>query len=118
MSCASRAEAAARRLAIPAAVLGAAYLAWTVAVAMDRNDKDLFPPALPAALGIAALALAVVFVYAGRSGRAFAMTGARDDLARRDALHEPLPARDGVEHRLREQPHGRRARRRRTTRSR
>ena len=45
----SRAEAAARRLAIPGAVLGAAYVAWTVAVAMDRNDKDLFPPALPAA---------------------------------------------------------------------
>ena len=41
---------------------------------MDRNDKDLFPPALPAALGIAALGLAVVFVFAGRTGRAFAMT--------------------------------------------
>jgi cytochrome bd ubiquinol oxidase subunit II len=70
----ARAEAAARRLAIPAAALGAAYLAWTVAVAMDRNDKDLFPPALPAAIGIAALALAVVFLYTGSSGRAFAMT--------------------------------------------
>ena len=69
-----RAEAVARRLAIPAALLGIAYLAWTVAVAMDRNDKDLFPPALPAALGIAALGLAVVFVFAGRTGRAFAMT--------------------------------------------
>src|SRR4029453_17162504 len=69
-----RAEAAARRLAIPAAALGAAYLAWTVVVAIDRNDKDLFPPALPAALGIAALALAVVFLYTGSSGRAFAMT--------------------------------------------
>ena len=41
---------------------------------MDRNDKDLFPPAIPAALGIAALALAVVFMFAGRHGRAFAMT--------------------------------------------
>ena len=69
-----RAEAAARRLALPAAVLGAAYLVWTVAVAIDRNEKDLFPPALPAALGIAALALAVVFLYTGRNGRAFAMT--------------------------------------------
>ena len=69
-----RAEAAARRLAIPAALLGAVYLAWTVAVAMDRNDKDLFPPAIPAAVGIAALALAVVFLFAGRTGRAFAMT--------------------------------------------
>ena len=70
-----RAEAAARRLALPAAVLGAVYLVWTVAVAIDRNEKDLFPPALPAALGIATLALAVVFLYTGRNGRAFAMTG-------------------------------------------
>ena len=69
-----RAEAVARRLALPAAVLGAAYLAWTVAIAMDRNDKDLFPPAIPAAVGIAALALAVVFLFAGNNGRAFAMT--------------------------------------------
>ncbi len=70
----SRAEGAARKLAIPAAVLGAVYMAWTVAVAMDRNDKDLFPPVLPAALGIAALALATLFLYTGRNGRAFAMT--------------------------------------------
>jgi cytochrome bd ubiquinol oxidase subunit II len=69
-----RAERAARRLAIPAAVVAAVFLAWTVAVAIDRNDKDLFPPALPAALGIAALALAVVFVFMGRTGRAFTMT--------------------------------------------
>jgi cytochrome bd ubiquinol oxidase subunit II len=69
-----RAERAARRLAIPGAVLAAAYVAWTVAVGMDRNDKDLFPPVLPASLAIAALALAVVFVYMGRYGRAFAMT--------------------------------------------
>jgi cytochrome d ubiquinol oxidase subunit II len=42
---------------------------------MDRNDKDLFPPALPAALAVVALALSVAFLIAGRSGRAFAMTG-------------------------------------------
>jgi cytochrome d ubiquinol oxidase subunit II len=69
-----QAERAARKLAIPAAVLAAAYLAWTVAVGMDRNDKDLFPPVLPAVLGIAALALAIVFLFARRNGRAFAMT--------------------------------------------
>ena len=69
-----RAENAARKLAIPAAVLGALYLAWTVAVGMDGNDKDLFPPALPAAVGVAALALAVAFTFLGRNGRAFAMT--------------------------------------------
>ncbi|HEU5207513.1 MAG TPA: cytochrome d ubiquinol oxidase subunit II [Gaiellaceae bacterium] len=70
-----RAEHAARRLALPAAVLAAAFLVWTVVVAMDRNDKELFPPVLPAALGIVALGLAVVFLFAGRTGRAFAMTG-------------------------------------------
>jgi cytochrome d ubiquinol oxidase subunit II len=71
-----RAEHAARRLALPAAALGALLLVWTVAVAMDRNEKDLFPPALPAILGIAALALAVAFLLTGRYGRAFAMTSA------------------------------------------
>ena len=71
----ARAEHAARRLAIPAALVAAGFMAWTVAVAMDRNDKDLFPPAFPTALGIAAIALAVVFLFAGRHGRAFAMTG-------------------------------------------
>ena len=71
---AERAEHAARRLALPGAIVAAGFLVWTVVVAMDRNDKDLFPPALPAAVGIAALALAVVFLFTGRNGRAFAMT--------------------------------------------
>jgi cytochrome d ubiquinol oxidase subunit II len=70
-----RAEHAARRLAIPAAALGVVFVVWTVAVAMDRNDKDLFPPALPAAIALAALALALVFLARGRNGRAFSMTG-------------------------------------------
>jgi cytochrome d ubiquinol oxidase subunit II len=70
-----RAERAARRLSVPAAVVSAGFLVWTVAVAMDRNDKSLFPPVLPAALGIVALTLAVAFLFAGRPGRAFTMTG-------------------------------------------
>jgi cytochrome d ubiquinol oxidase subunit II len=69
-----RAAAAARRLAIPAVVVGALALSWTVAVAMDRNDKDLFPPLLPALLGIAALVLAAILVFARRSAVAFTMT--------------------------------------------
>jgi cytochrome d ubiquinol oxidase subunit II len=69
-----RAEHAARQFALPAAGLPAVFLVWTVGVAMDGNDRELFPPVLPAAVGIAALALAVWFLYAGRSGRAFAMT--------------------------------------------
>jgi cytochrome d ubiquinol oxidase subunit II len=63
-----------RRLAIPAALVAAAFLIWTVGVAVDRNDKDVFPPVLPAALGILAMVLALVFLFAGRGGRAFTMT--------------------------------------------
>jgi cytochrome d ubiquinol oxidase subunit II len=69
-----RAARAARLLSIPATALAAAFLIWTVAVAVDRNDKDVFPPLLPAAISIGALALAVVFVALRRSGLAFAMT--------------------------------------------
>jgi cytochrome bd-type quinol oxidase subunit 2 len=49
---------------------------WTVAVAVDRNDKSVFPAILPAALAIGALALAVFFTYARRSAIAFTMTAA------------------------------------------
>jgi len=69
-----RAAAAARRLSVVAALAVAGFLSWTVAVAVDRNDKAVFPPILPAALGIAAVALAVLFVFGRRSGWAFVMT--------------------------------------------
>jgi cytochrome bd ubiquinol oxidase subunit II len=69
-----RTRVAARRLAIPAAAAGAAFLIWTVVVAIDRNDKDVFPVVVPAVLGIAALTLAALLVYVGRSGLAFTMT--------------------------------------------
>jgi cytochrome bd ubiquinol oxidase subunit II len=69
-----RAAAAARRLSVVAALAVAGFLSWTVAVAVDRNDKDVFPPILPTALGIAAVALAVLFVFGRRSGWAFVMT--------------------------------------------
>jgi cytochrome d ubiquinol oxidase subunit II len=68
-----RSQRAARRLAIPAVVVAACFLIWTVRVAVDRNDKDVFPPVLPAVLAIAAFALAAVLVYAGREGIAFVM---------------------------------------------
>ena len=70
-----RAAAAAGRLSIAAAVVGAGYLIWTVAVAVDKNDKDVFPPVLPAVLAIAALLGAVVAVRLARSGWAFVLTG-------------------------------------------
>src|SRR5207249_2535518 len=38
-------------------------------------DRNVFPPVLPAAIGIAALVLAVVFVYRRREIWAFTMTG-------------------------------------------
>jgi cytochrome bd ubiquinol oxidase subunit II len=69
-----RARRAARRLAIPAVAVGAGYLIWTVAVAVDRNDKSVFPPVLPAAIAIAAFALAAFLVYAGRSELAFSLS--------------------------------------------
>jgi len=70
----ARARRAARILSLPAVVVAAGYLIWTVVVAVDRNDKDVFPPVLPAVIAIAAFALAAVLVYAGRSGIAFTLT--------------------------------------------
>src|SRR5438874_7360099 len=69
-----RARRAARTLAVPAVAAGAAFLIWTVVVAVDRNHKDVFPPILPAVIAIAALGLAGFFVYTGRSGLSFGMT--------------------------------------------
>jgi cytochrome bd ubiquinol oxidase subunit II len=68
-----RSRLAARGLAVPAVVVVAGFLIWTVKVAVDRNDKDVFPPVLPAVLAIAAFVLAAVLVYAGRSGIAFVL---------------------------------------------
>ena len=51
-------------------------LATRSAVAVDRNDKDVFPPLLPALLAIVALLGAVVCVWLARSGLAFVLTAA------------------------------------------
>jgi cytochrome d ubiquinol oxidase subunit II len=69
-----RARGAARTLAAPAVAALAAFLIWTIVVAVDRNDKGVFPVVVPAVIGIVALALAAYLVYEGRSGLAFAMT--------------------------------------------
>jgi cytochrome d ubiquinol oxidase subunit II len=69
-----RAAATARSVAVPIALLGALFLLWTVREAVDKNDKDVFPPLLPALIGIGALGFAVLFVYAGRSLVAFSAT--------------------------------------------
>jgi cytochrome d ubiquinol oxidase subunit II len=65
----------ARRLALPTAVVAGGFLVWTIVVAVDRNDKHVFPPVVPAALGIAAVFVAVFFSMSGQSARAFMMTG-------------------------------------------
>jgi cytochrome bd ubiquinol oxidase subunit II len=69
-----RAAATARTFAVPVALLGGLFVLWTVRVATDVNEKDVFPPLLPALIAIAALGFAVLLVYSGRSGRAFAFT--------------------------------------------
>jgi ATP-binding cassette subfamily C protein CydD len=69
-----RAAGAVRRLSLPVALVVAAFLAWTVAVAVDRNGRDLVAPLVPAAVGGIVLVLGVVFALGGRSGWAFAMT--------------------------------------------
>jgi cytochrome d ubiquinol oxidase subunit II len=71
----ARATTTARRLSFAALVVGAGFLGWTVAVAVDRNDKNVATPLIPAVLGIAALVLSVLFVLRRRSGLAFAFTG-------------------------------------------
>jgi len=70
-----RAAAAARRLAVPAAILGLGIGLWTVVVAHDNNDRGVLPTAVVAALTTVMLILAVAFTRVGRSGWAFAATG-------------------------------------------
>jgi cytochrome bd ubiquinol oxidase subunit II len=69
-----RAVGAARRLSLLATLLGAAFLIWTVVVAVDRNDKDVVAPLVPAVLGITALVLSAALALRRRSGVAFALT--------------------------------------------
>ncbi len=71
-----RAAGAARRLSPPAAVALVAFLAWTVVVAVDRNDRAALPPSVPAALGAVAVAAAVALIHRRRSGWAFTATAA------------------------------------------
>jgi cytochrome d ubiquinol oxidase subunit II len=76
-----RARAASRRLCLPAAIVGGLYVVWTVYVATDVNDRDVFPAAIPAALCIAALIVVVAFAMWRRSGWEFAATAAAIGLA-------------------------------------
>jgi cytochrome d ubiquinol oxidase subunit II len=71
----ARAGQAARLLSLAAVVAVAGFLGWTVAVAVDRNDRSLAAPLAVALAGIAALVLSALFAQTRRSGLAFALTG-------------------------------------------
>jgi cytochrome d ubiquinol oxidase subunit II len=70
----ARATVTAQRLSIPAALLGIAFVAWTVAVAHDHNARGILPTAVPAALTTIALVAATTFAHVRASGWAFVMT--------------------------------------------
>ena len=71
-----RAARTARRLSLVATIVGAGFLAWTVKVAVDRNDRGLAAPLAVAVVGIAALVLSTLFALRHRSGFAFTFTAA------------------------------------------
>jgi cytochrome d ubiquinol oxidase subunit II len=69
-----RAASTARVLSPVATLVGAGFLAWTVAVSVDRNDRNITAPLVVALLGIAALVLSLVLAMRRRSGLAFVFT--------------------------------------------
>ena len=113
-----RAPATASRLAPAAAVVGAGFLVWTLVVA-SRRERQGRLPGHPPRRGRCGRRRRGGLPRA-RGERALGVRGHRDDdrRGRRHALRQPLPARDGLGSRVREQPHDRRTPPRRTTRSR
>ena len=69
-----RALRTAQRLSLTALLAGGLYLAATVAVANDRNDRPIAAPLLPALTGAIAL-LAATLLSRRRPGSSFAATG-------------------------------------------
>jgi cytochrome d ubiquinol oxidase subunit II len=69
-----RSAQTASRLAPAAAVVGAGFLAWTLVVARDVNDKAVFPGILPVAVAAAAAVVAIFLVRMGKERWAFAAT--------------------------------------------
>jgi cytochrome d ubiquinol oxidase subunit II len=70
----ARAAAVARRAGLVAAPLLIAALAWTVAMAVSRNDRTWWPVALPAAAGGLAVVAGALLARGGRAGWAFGAT--------------------------------------------
>jgi cytochrome d ubiquinol oxidase subunit II len=77
----TRAAGFAARVAVPAALLGAAFLIWTLVVGIDNNDKSVFPGIVVVVLAAAAAAAAIVLTRQRREGLAFAATAATVVLA-------------------------------------
>jgi cytochrome d ubiquinol oxidase subunit II len=70
----ARAMRTARRVSVAALVVGGAFLVATVAVAVDRNDRPVAAPLVPALIGGVGL-LAAVLLSRTRPGWSFAATG-------------------------------------------
>jgi cytochrome bd ubiquinol oxidase subunit II len=70
-----RAAATAGRLGLPAAVLAAGGVAWTVVVAHQNNQRAVLPVAIPAVVTGVLVIVAAVLTARGRAGWAFAATG-------------------------------------------
>ncbi len=77
----ARAERTAARLAVPAALIGAVFLVWTLVVGIDNNDKSVFPGIVVVVLAAVAAVAAVVLIRRRRDGLAFAATAATIVLA-------------------------------------
>jgi cytochrome bd ubiquinol oxidase subunit II len=69
-----RCAAFSRWLALPATLVAAGFLIWTLVVAHDENEKSAFPAALPAIVAAVALVLALLLVRRGRGTAAFGST--------------------------------------------
>jgi cytochrome bd ubiquinol oxidase subunit II len=69
-----RSRQAALRLAPVVALVGVAFLVWTLVVAGDVNDKGLFPGILPAAVAAVAAVAAIFLVRAANERWAFVAT--------------------------------------------
>jgi cytochrome bd ubiquinol oxidase subunit II len=70
-----RASRAARRLALPAIVLGGGVAGWTVLVAHQNNARAILPTTVPAVVTAIMLIVALVLARTDRSGWAFTATG-------------------------------------------
>ena len=70
----ARAGRMAARLSVPAVLVGAAFLVWTLVTGIDNNDQDIFPGIVIVAVAAAAAVIAAVTIRRRREGLAFLAT--------------------------------------------